>query len=630
MPARMNGNPNDPLNPEKLDPAVLHDDTSFASNKIAFFQYISVAVFLFLIAGFWKLQVQNNELYSEAAERNRIKSTPIIAPRGKILDREGRTIVDNHSSFSVYLSRENLKDEHLPAIAAGLNLDFEELTGRLRRFRSRPKYQAILIKDELTPAEIAFVESHHDPDTFPELELLHGQRRLYPRDNLLAHVIGYVGEVTEAELDLADFAKYNQGDVIGKAGIERQYNEILMGVDGQRQVVVDNKGNEREVLRYTDAEAGRSLQLTVDLDMQIVAEMAMEGRRGSVVAMDPRNGEILAMVSRPAFDPSKFAGRIRRKDWDEIMNNDEKPMLNRAIQANLAPGSTFKPLVALAALENGVIDEKTTFHCPGGMSFYGHYHSCHKKTGHGTVNLHQALAQSCDVFFYNVGNRLGIDRLAKLGEIAGLGKETGIDLPFEYRGILPSTKWKARTLRQQWYPGDMISVAIGQGYLAITPLQLAVMTGGIAAGGVWQRPHLVKDSVRIEPRKSGVNIENINRVVYGMYGVVNEGGTGRVARLPGIEVCGKTGTAQLASNALLKSSAKLAAELKDNAWFVAFAPRVDPEVVVSVLFEAGGHGDQAAPIARDVMKAYFDKKSRNVNRLPTLALAPHGSKGFAN
>lgn len=630
MPTRAHQNPVDLAEREKLDPAILHDDTNYASGKIAFFQYLAVVVFLFLIAGFWKLQVQNNELYSEAAERNRIKSTPILAARGKILDREGRTIVDNHSSFSVYLSRENLRDEHLAAIASGLNLDLDELTARLRRFQSRPKYQAIVIKEELSQAEIAFVESHRDPDTFPELELVHVQHRLYPRDNLLAHVIGYVGEVTEAELDLADFAEHNQGDMIGKAGIERQYNELLMGVDGQRQVVVDNKGNEREVIGYKEAEPGRSLQLTIDLDMQIAAELGMEGRRGAVVAMDPRNGEVLAMVSRPAFDPNKFAGRIRQKDWNEIMDNFDKPMLNRAIQSNLAPGSTFKPLVALAALERGIIDEKTTFHCPGGMSFFGHYHSCHKKSGHGTVNLHQALAQSCDVYFYNVGNRLGIDNLAQLGEIAGLGRETGIDLPFEYRGVLPSTKWKARTLRQQWFPGDTISVAIGQGYLAVTPLQLAVMTGGIAAGGVWQRPHLVKDPNRVEPRKSNVDIDNVNQVIYGMYGVVNQGGTGRVAQLPGIEVCGKTGTAQLASNALLRTSAKLAAELLDNAWFVAFAPRVNPEVVVAVLYEAGGHGDRAAPIARDVLKAYFDKKNRNVNHLPTLALAPHGAHGFAN
>jgi penicillin-binding protein 2 len=460
--------------------------------------------------------------------------------------------------------------------------------------------------------------------------MVHVQHRLYPRDNLLAHVIGYVGEVTEAELDLADFAQYNQGDVIGKAGIERQYNDILMGVDGQRQVVVDNKGNEREVIGYKPADPGRSLQLTVDLDLQVVAELGMEGRRGAVVALDPRNGEVMAMVSRPAFDPNKFAGRIRRKDWDEIIYNPEKPMLNRAIQSNLAPGSTFKPLVALAALEKGIIDENTTFHCPGGMSFYGHYHSCHNKRGHGTVNLHRALAVSCDVYFYNVGNRLGIDNLAKYGEMASLGKETGIDLPFEFRGILPSSRWKARTLRQQWFPGDTISVSIGQGYLTMTPLQLAVMTGGISMGGVWQKPHLVKDPAKIEPRRGDVSLDNVNQVIYGMYGVVNQGGTGGAARLPGIEVCGKTGTAQLASNQLIRSSARLAAELKDNAWFVAFAPRVNPEIVVAVLFEAGGHGDQAAPIARDVMKAYFDKKNRNVNRLPTLALAPHGARGFAN
>ncbi len=228
-------------------------------------------------------------------------------------------------------------------------------------------------------------------------------------------------------------------------------------------------------------------------------------------------------------------------------------MLNRAIQANLAPGSTFKPLVALAALENGsVIDENTTFHCPGGMSFYGHYHRCHKKGGMGRVNLHTALAQSCDVYFYNVGNRLGVDSLAKLGEMAGLGKETGIDLPFEYRGVLPSTKWKARTLRQPWYPGEMISVAIGQGALAVTPFQLAVMTGGIATGGVWQRPHLVKDPNRIEPRKFKLNMDNVNHVIYGMYARGESRRNGRVARLPGIDVCGKTGTAQLASNELIE------------------------------------------------------------------------------
>ncbi|MCX6608454.1 MAG: penicillin-binding protein 2, partial [Acidobacteria bacterium] len=470
-----------------------------------------------------------------------------------------------------------------------------------------------VIKDELTPAEIAFVASHNDPDTFPELELLHMQHRLYPRDNLLAHVIGYVGEVTEAELDLPDFAKYNQGDVIGKAGIERQYNEILMGTDGERQVVVDSKGNEREVIGYKDAIPGRSLQLTVDLELQIVAELAMEGRRGAVVALDVRSGEVLAMVSRPAYDPNKFAGRIRRKDWDEIILNPDKPMFNRAIQSNFAPGSTFKPLVALAALEAGVIDDKTTFNCTGSMSFYGRPWGCHQRKGHGRVNLQRALEQSCDIFFYNTANLLGIDKLFEYGDQLGLGKETGIDLPFEGKGLMPSSKWKARTLRQKWMGGDTVNVGIGQGYVNVTPIQLALMIGGIANGGIWNRPHLVNDPNRRETHTMAINPVNTGSVIYGMYGVVNLGGTGGSARLPGAKARGST----------------IAKDLRDNAWFVGFAPRTNPEIVVAALFENGEHGPLAAPIVRDVLKVYFDKKSRKVTRTPTLAMAPLGQKGFA-
>lgn len=614
---------------ETLDPAVLRDDTNFAAWRIAFFQYTVVGVFLFILSGFWTLQVQDNLIYSEAADRNRIKSIPIPAARGKILDREGRVIVDNHSSFSVLLSRENLKDEHLAMIAEGLNLDHEDLLARLRRWKSVPKYRAIVIKGELTPAEIAFVESHNDPDTFPELELLHMQDRLYPKDNMMAHVIGYVGEVTEAELDLPDFAKYNQGDLIGKTGIERQYNDILMGRDGERQVVVDSKGNEREVIGYKDAIPGRSLQLTVDLDLQIVAELAMEGRRGAVVALDVRSGEVLAMVSRPAYDPNKFAGRIRRKDWDEIILNPDKPMFNRAIQSNFAPGSTFKPLVALAALEAGVIDDKTTFNCTGSMSFYGRPWGCHLRKGHGRVNLQRALEQSCDIFFYNTANLLGIDKLFEYGDQLGLGKETGIDLPFEGKGLMPSSKWKARTLRQKWMGGDTVNVGIGQGYVNVTPIQLALMIGGIANGGIWNRPHLVNDPNRRETHKLEINPVNTGSVIYGMYGVVNLGGTGGSARLPGVEVCGKTGTAQLYGYDTKARGSTIAKDLRDNAWFVGFAPRTNPEIVVAALFENGEHGPLAAPIVRDVLKVYFDKKARKVTRTPTLAMAPLGQKGFA-
>lgn len=605
---------------ETIFPGRQRDDPKFAAGRIAFFQYLTVGIFLFLLAGFWELQIGNPDFYSERAERNRIKALPILAPRGKILDRDGRVIVDNHASYSLILSRENLKPEHLRLIAEGLNLDFAELEARVRRFeRRRPKYEPIIIKEELTPGELAFVEAHRNRDDFPEMELIHAHRRLYPRNGLAAHVVGYIGEVSEAELNTLEFASYRQGDVIGKAGVERYYNRTLMGVDGQRRVVVDNLGREREVIGIQEATPGQDLQLTLDLDLQAVAELAMEGRRGAVVALDPRNGEVLAMVSRPAFDPNKFAGRIRSGDWRALVDDPERPLLNRAIQAQLAPGSTFKPIVALAGLESGAIDPDFTVHCPGGATFYGRYFKCHLRGGHGPVSLYRGLVQSCDVYFYNVGNRLGIDKIAEYAELVGFGRKTGIDLPHEAAGLVPSSAWKIRNFRQKWYAGETISVAIGQGALTVTPLQLAYAIGGLAMGGIWHTPHVLKKAELPPPRVAHFDVSHALEIVNALYGVVNDGGTGTRARIPGIEVCGKTGTSQLASNAALKS-AKLAEALKDNAWFVGFAPRQTPEIVVVALFEGGEHGHVAAPIVRDVIKAYFDKKARTETP-PLLAVA---------
>jgi penicillin-binding protein 2 len=602
---------------------LLRDDPKFAAPKIAFFQYITVAVFLFLITGFWDLQIRNPEVYQERALENSVKSIPVLAPRGKILDRDGRVIVDNHSSFSLYLSRENLKMEHLRPIAEGLNLDYDSLVARVRRFQSRgaPQYEPIAIKEELTPGELAFVDSHKDASTFPELEVVHVQHRLYPRDGLAAHVIGYVGEVSEAELNTPEFASFHQGDVIGKDGIEREYNDQLMGVDGQRRVEVDSYGNERHVLDDKEAVPGKNLQLTIDLDLQAVAELAMENRRGAVVAIDPRTGEVLAMVSRPAFDPNLFAGRIRSKDWKVLLDNPDHPLLNRAIQAQQAPGSTFKPIMALAGLETGAIDDNFRINCPGGANFYGRFFKCHGK--HGSVDLHRGIVQSCDTFFYNVANRMDIDDIAHYAEMVGYGHKTGIDLPHEAEGVVPSRKWKIRNFREKWYPGENISVGIGQGATTVTPLQMAAAIGGIAVGGMWFRPHMISEGARLVPvRRGDVSLENIQKVIAGMYGVVNEGGTGGRARIPGIDVCGKTGTAQLISNEALKAGFKRTENLKDNAWFVGFAPRQAPEIVIAALFENGAEGPLAAPIVRDVMKAYFDKKARLGQPQPQIARVP--------
>ena len=586
------------------------DDTRFALGRIAGFQYFIVAIFLFLITGFWVLQVREGESNSQLAERNRIKTVPVLAPRGKLMDRDGRVIVDNQAAFTLLLTRENLNMDHIDGIAAGLHLDPAEIRTRVKRFASRPKYVPVVIKQELTPAEITFVESHRDANTYPEMELIQNQRRLYPKNGLAAHAIGYVGEVSEPELDTTEFAKYAQGAIVGKAGLERQYNDMLMGVDGERRVVVDSSGREREVLESTEATPGNSLQLTLDLDLQAVAELALEGQRGAVVALDPRTGEVLAMVSRPAFDPNAFAAHITNEYWKELTSGNDNPMLNRAIQAQFAPGSTFKPIMALAGLETGTIDDHDTFHCPGGATFFGRFFKCWQKRGHGTVNVHLGIVQSCDVFFYNLGNKLGIDNIAMYAEMAGIGKKTGIDLPGEAEGLMPSTKWKLRTQRQKWYAGETISVSIGQGAVTVTPLQLAAAIGGIVSGGNWFKPHMVKAAAALEPRHADLRAESVASIVSGMYGVVNEGGTGAAARIEGIEFSGKTGSAQRVSNDLRKSGVLDADEAKDNGWFVGFAPRQNPEIVVAVLLEGGEHGALAAPVARDVIKSYFDKKLR--------------------
>ncbi|MEJ5367303.1 MAG: penicillin-binding protein 2 [Bryobacteraceae bacterium] len=588
---------------------IFRDEAKFAAGKIAAFQYIVVAVFIYLALGYWDLQVLNQEFYSEKAQQNQIKSLPILAPRGKILDRDGRVIVDNHESYRLILSRENLQPAHLRPIALGLNLDPAELEAKVRRYRNQPTYFAIPLKEELSPDELAFVEAFQGSSGFPELELIKSQYRLYPQGGLAAHLIGYVSEISDAELNSADWAHHNPGDLIGKTGVERYYNEHLSGIDGQRQVRVDNRMNTREVLGIKEAVPGRDLRLTVDLDLQVVAELAMEDKRGAVVALDPRSGEVLALVSRPSFDPNRFASRISAREFAALVQDPYRPLFNRALQAQLAPGSTFKPILALAALETGAIDENFTVRCTGGATWYGRFFKCHRRGGHGTVNLHTAIAQSCDVFFYAVGNRLGIDAIAEYAQMVGLGSRTGIDLPGEKEGLVPSSQWKIRTQREKWYAGETISVAIGQGALTVTPLQLAYAIGGIANRGVFMRPHVARlDQPEPPARKVEFHPENVRKVVAGMCAVVNEWGTASASRIPGITMCGKTGTAQLASNDLLRL--KNSSDWHDNAWFVGFAPPENPEIVVAVLWENGAHGDMAAPIARDVIKAWFDKKSR--------------------
>ncbi len=406
-------------------------DEKLSPIRLTAVQYVILAIFLFLAYGLWRLQVSQSDMYATLAEQNHIRKVDILAPRGKIYDRNGRTIVDNYPSFTALLLRDSSRDLNADAdlIAQGLHLDPKDVRDKIRHFASMPQYRPIYLKEDITPDEEAFIESHRNE--LPELDTIMAYRRLYPRKGFLAHLIGYVGEVSEDMLNQAQWEFNNPGDVVGKSGVELQYNQILMGKNGSRQVQVNSHGQEvGKPLEEKPAEQGKSLKLTIDIDLQIAAEEAIEGKNGAIVAMDPHTGEILAMVSRPTFDPNDFAVKVSRGQWAKLVNDPDKPLLNKAIQAQLAPGSTFKILMATAGWQEGIA-QTLNVHCNGGAEFYGRRFGCWVKSGHGEVDLTKAIYQSCDVFFYTLANKLGIDRIAKYATDFGLGQKTGIDLPQE-------------------------------------------------------------------------------------------------------------------------------------------------------------------------------------------------------
>ncbi len=595
------------------------EDERFPAWKIACLQYVIAGTLLFLLAGYWRLQIGQHRLFVEQAERNRIRNLPVIAPRGRILDREGRVLVDNFPAFTVLLMREasgTLGLARLEKIAQGLRLDPAEVSHLLGRMSRLPRFQPLVLKQSARLEDIAFVESHRVE--YPELALIGAQQRLYPKHTMGAAMIGYVGEVSEEVISKPN-SPYRPGDVVGQSGIERTYNSILSGRDGMRRVVVNSRGQEVGSLNTIDALPGNDLHLTIDFDLQMVAEGSLGDRAGAVVALDPRNGEVLAMVSHPTFDPNDFAHRVDPAVWQRLTSDPFKPLLNKAIQAQLAPGSVFKIITATAALETSTIKPNYTIFCPGLINLYGHtYHDWvwEKQKGHGTVDLHRAIVQSCDVYFYTLGKLLGIEKIGYFAKSLGLGRRTGIDLPGESAGLIPSPEWVERAFKRKWWAGETVSVAIGQGAVGATPLQLAYAIGGIVSGGVFHRPRLASRdrllALGLGPsedtsRRVPLREETVDTISRGMWGVVNEGsGTGTSARSPGLDIAGKTGTAQVVSAALKESAHKT--EFKNNAWFVGYSPSTKPEIVVSVLVMQGEHSAVAAPVARDVIKAYYDKK----------------------
>ena len=643
----------------KLERSIDRDE-KVSANKLHATQYIVVLVLAVLAAGMWRLQILGADSYRVLAEANRVRKEPVRAPRGKIFDREGRIMVDNYPSVSCYLLREQGKDLNadIPMIARGLDLPVDQIEATLRRFASSPKYVPIPLKQDITQDEQAFIEAHRNE--LPELETFDEQRRLYPRDGFAAHLIGYVGELSAEDLNSSKYDFYQPGDVVGKSGVEETYDEVLRGTDGSRDVIVDSHGKEFGKPRAQQlAIPGKDLRLTIDLDVQRAAELAMQGHNGALVAMDPHTGEILAMVSRPAFDPNQFSVRLTREYWSQIVNDPDHPMMNKAIQAQDAPGSTFKIIMSLAGLEEGVAQDMRVM-CNGGGTFYGRFFACDKH--HGMVDIEHGIEWSCDTFYYTLAEKLGIDTIAKYATEVGLSQKTGVDLPDEASGTMPSTAWKLKTQHEKWYAGEAISVGIGQGAVQVTPLQLARALGGIASGGVLKRPHVVFPDelppdmlLAIQSTYPGsgdrvvaITPENWETITDAM-AAVTVTGTASAVHLEGIDFAGKTGTAQLVNHSIGGNNL-LTGNARANAWFVGMAPRRNPDIVVAVLAEHGGWGaEAAAPLAAQVISAFVNKQRKkdgnvlltdapkpatspapNMNGVPTAMATPAVHPGAPN
>jgi penicillin-binding protein 2 len=595
------------------------EESALLRRRASFIAYCFVAILFVLAFGFWNAQVVQSNYYEQKAEANKIREIALRAPRGRIYDRYHRILADNRPSYDIILIRENMStgnphtvEQTVAMLSAGISMSKDDLKERINRKKREPKFRPITLKEDVSVGDISFVRAH--ALELPEISIELQPRRRYLQDNMAAHAMGYVGEVTETELATPEFVDYKSGNQVGKTGLERQYNNLLVGKDGFKRVVVNSFGREMGKLSEEPYVAGNDLVTTIDLDLQRAAEDAVGDQMGAVVALDPRSGEILAFVSKPAYDPNLFATRISAADYRALVEDPRDPMLDRAIQSHFAPGSVFKVFEAAAALEAGTLNPLRSIFCGGSETFYGVVFHCDKH--HGTLDLHEAIVHSCDVYFYNVGKELGIDNISTYAKMMGLGRKTGIDMPNEDGGLVPSREWKQRVQKAKWYEGETISVAIGQGALGVTPLQAAWAMGGLTMGGRLKQPHLVNPQ---ELKKLGfpaneiveedyeIQESTVDFVRQAMWGVVNEGGTGVNAKVDGFEVGGKTGTAQVVGG---RDAGKTNKERRENAWFVGFAPYRNPEIVVATIIQNGGWGSEAAaPVAHAVLETYYKKKT---------------------
>jgi penicillin-binding protein 2 len=584
---------------------------------------ILVQAFLILAGRMWYLQIIRGDEFEKFSLNNRIRSIRIPAPRGRILDRRGRELVVNRPSFNVYVLPEDVKDRDSLAVtlSVALGMEHDVIKNKITAAFQKNRHNLALIAQDISRNQLAFLEARRS--SLPGLVIEVDHLREYMHGKIGAPFLGYMGKITESELK--SHPDMHGDDLIGKSGMEKIWESYLRGKDGFIQRVTDAFGREvRSNLFQEDIERrasipGADVILSIDIDLQIAAEEALGDKYGAIVAMDPRTGEVLALVSHPTFDPRDFIKGVDAKEWNELVKDPSFPLVNRATQGVYPPGSIFKIVTAAAALKEGVIDTTTPFYCPGFYKFGKKTFRCWRKGGHGRMDLHQAIVGSCDVYFYNVAQRLGIDRLARYIKGFGFGVPTGIDLA-EKAGTAPSREWKSKTFKKPWYDGETIVTGIGQGYVTATPLQIAVMTAAVANGGMLLKPQIVKEVISSQgktlfeynPQENGrlpVEKRVMDIIRDALVGVVNEpNGTGKASKLDRMVVAGKTGTSQVVAQGP-EGGKYLRTDQKDHAWFTSYAPAENPEIVVTVFVEHGGMGGEAAaPIAKQILEAYLKLK----------------------
>jgi penicillin-binding protein 2 len=591
------------------------------ATRIMILRVGAVVLFAVLAVCFWFFQIIQHAKFQEMAENNHQRELPLRAPRGVLFDRDGRVLVENRPSFNVSIVRlhtTNL-DRTIRLLAAVAGTDERRMQELVERHRHEPPYRPIVVIEDATLGQVAAITARRLDFELPDVVVQRVPTRNYPVDGLAAHLFGYVGEASDTQVAANSTVK--SGDIIGQAGLEKTHNDLLMGTSGLRTVVVNSTGREMKELDEVKPVEGRRVKLTIDYDLQKAAEDGFKalGYQGAAVVLDPRNGEVLTFVSLPAYDPNRFAAGIDRATWAALNTDRLRPLQNRAIQGRYSPGSTFKIAVATAALEEGVATPDFRVHCSGGAVFYGRYFKCHLKGGHGTVDMRHALEKSCNVYFYTLGNMLGVDRMHKWATRLGLGVRTGIDLPNEVQGIMPSTAWKKARTGEKWYAGETISVAIGQGQVSVTPLSLAVMMATVANGGTRYVPHTVRAT---EERNGWTPVpapapaeqfsfkpSTVSALHDGLWMVVNAAGTGGRGRLEGRDVAGKTGTAQVISLQGGKADkGRTDKDLRDHGWFVFFAPKDNPVLAGVIFAEHAEHGYLGAPIAKHIIATYYAKQ----------------------